>query len=661
MSSTHPSPSKNEREIFNQALEISTADGRAEFLERVCGGDRALRLSVEALLLNHKTSAPSDKTDDILHPWEKAGEKIGDQIGQYKLVEKLGEGGCGTVFVAEQQALFKRQVALKVIKLGMDSKQVVRRFNVEQQVLAKLDHSNIAKVFDAGFTESGRPYFVMELVRGKKITDYADDKKLSIEGRLQLFLKVCRPIQFAHERGVLHRDIKPSNVLITEEQGDPLPKVIDFGIAKAIGNDQIHTTISFDGQLLGTPNYMSPEQVRSGSGEIDVRSDVYSLGVLLYELIVGCPPLDLKGVGGFDLARIIIEVAPSPPLVRIQQFQPEQIGAIASLRNTNQDRFFELLGGEAAKVVMVCLEKMPECRYASVDSLAFEIERVLKSFDTNRQPKTPIHSQSTILKTNPESPPMKAEVKSESVPGKVNLWFKKTLLGLKNPALEEFAFILQVATDAAKCDGPLSQAEQETLKALAKFMCGGDEDISKSLFEFTNWSKSPEEMASRKWGFALKTNESKYQVFRNILTILLSDGLPNVKETQWLYRLGNTLNFSKEEFLTSISFFVCRESGPDDVNEWRNALTPIVMDGSFSRMVVSDEAQIWRWLHEMAPDEIALCSWCGKQNALPNREEFFYARCGNCYAYLGLTEPQSLARSAMLNHPDPLPEPRNLK
>ena len=252
-----------ERAIFEAALDITSAEGRLGYLKGACGGDAALLARVQALLQAHETAG------GFLPERPKAGattirivtEKAGDRIGHYKLLQEIGEGGCGVVYMAEQQEPIRRRVALKVIKLGMDTKQVVARFEAERQALALMDHPNIAKVLDAGATDTGRPFFVMELVRGIKITDYCDENRLSTQERLNLFVQVCHAIQHAHQKGIIHRDIKPSNILVTLNDGVPVPKVIDFGIAKAIGQQLTDKTVftAFE-QFIGTPAYMSPEQ-----------------------------------------------------------------------------------------------------------------------------------------------------------------------------------------------------------------------------------------------------------------------------------------------------------------------------------------------------------------------------------------------------------------
>src|SRR5438552_945238 len=329
-------------EIFTDALALPRAE-RAAYLERVCGNDGELRQKVEALLKGH------DQVGDFLehspqttslHTKSKgsAGEKPGDRIGHYKLLQQIGEGGCGVVFMAEQEEPVRRRVALKIIKPGMDTKSVIARFEAERQTLALMDHPNIAKIFDAGATKSGRPYFVMELVRGFKITEYCDKHSLTTRERLKLFAQICQAVQHAHQKGVIHRDIKPSNILVTEsEQGDALPVVIDFGIAKATTNQQLTDKTLFTAfeMLIGTPAYMSPEQAALTSVDVDTRTDIYSLGILLYELLVGSTPFDTGGLleAGLDeIRRGIREQEPVSPSGRLSKLTDADLTTVAQHR-----------------------------------------------------------------------------------------------------------------------------------------------------------------------------------------------------------------------------------------------------------------------------------------------------------------------------------------
>src|SRR5215472_15564494 len=304
-----------------------------------------------------------------------------DDFGRYKILRALGEGGMGTVYLAEQLEPIHRRVALKVVKVGMDTAQVLARFNNERQALAMMDHLHIAQIFDAGATAKGRPYFVMEYIEGAPITQYSDTKRMTTKERLALFLSVCRAVQHAHQKGVIHRDLKPSNVLVMEQDTAPVPKVIDFGIAKATDKWSVEKTLLTQfGQIVGTPEYASPEQADTMTGEIDEASDVYSLGVLLYELLVGAVPFDtatLRNAGLAEMLRIIREDE-APSLPRKLTSLGAKAADIAARRQTDPASLRRLVGGDLNSITLKALEKPRERRYASVSDLAGDIQRHLE-------------------------------------------------------------------------------------------------------------------------------------------------------------------------------------------------------------------------------------------------------------------------------------------
>src|SRR5205823_14789667 len=308
------------------------------------------------------------------------GEGPGAVIGSYKLLEEIGEGGFGVVFMAEQTRPVRRRVALKVLKPGMDTRQVVARFEAERQALALMDHANIAHVFDGGETESGRPYFVMELVRGVAITEFCDQNQLDVRERLKLFVDVCQAVQHAHQKGVIHRDIKPSNVLVTMHDSKAVVKVIDFGIAKATGQLLTEKTLFTNfAQMIGTPMYMSPEQAQMSGLDVDTRSDIYALGVLLYELLTGTTPFDkerLRTAGYDEIRRIIREEEPARPSTRLSTIGQAATTASAN-RRSDPRRLSQLFRGELDWIVMKCLEKDRGRRYETASALAADVEHYL--------------------------------------------------------------------------------------------------------------------------------------------------------------------------------------------------------------------------------------------------------------------------------------------
>ncbi|SPE55447.1 putative Non-specific protein-tyrosine kinase [Verrucomicrobia bacterium] len=406
----------NERDTFLEALEQATPEARSTYLDHACANDPAMRARVEALLGEHEKEdkflegPPEDQPGfgALLReaaqnaPFLAPTEKAGDRIGRYRLLEQIGEGGCGVVYVAEQDRPVRRRVALKVIKLGMDTNQFVARFEAERQALALMDHPNIAKVFDAGSTKTGRPFFVMELVKGEKITEYCDSNKFSTRRRLELFIQVCNAIQHAHQKGIIHRDIKPSNILVTLQDGLPVPKVIDFGIAKATSGQPLtdKTVYTALEQFVGTLAYMSPEQAGRGGLDIDTRSDIYSLGVLLYELLTRHTPFAakrLQAAGTDEARRIIREEDPLRPSTRISTLNADEQNAIASCRSADPPRLLGIVKGDLDWIAMKCLEKDPTRRYETPGGLARDIQRHLDHQPVSARPPSRIyHLQKSI-------------------------------------------------------------------------------------------------------------------------------------------------------------------------------------------------------------------------------------------------------------------------
>ena len=373
----------DEEAIFHVARDLRDTAKRKTYLDQVCAGDQALRERVEALLDVHDQEQNFLKSGHRFAPTVDQSpitEKPGQEIGRFRLLQEIGEGGFGVVYMAEQQRPVRRKVALKIIKPGMDSHAVIARFEAERQALALMDHPNIARVLDGGTTESGRPYFVMELVKGVPITEYCDKNQLPTDERLVLFIAVCKAVYHAHQKGIIHRDLKPSNVLVTLADGKPIVKVIDFGVAKATNQRLTEKTLfTAFGQMVGTPQYMSPEQAEMSCLDVDTRSDVYSLGVLLYELLTGTTPLEaerLRTAGYIEMQKLIREEEPPKPSTRLST-SGEELTIIAKHRKVAPEKLKSQVEGDLDWIVMKALEKDRGRRYETPSLLADDVDRFL--------------------------------------------------------------------------------------------------------------------------------------------------------------------------------------------------------------------------------------------------------------------------------------------
>ena len=416
-----------EKALFEAAVVIETPEVRRAFLDQACNGDSVLRDRLGKLLAAHEASegflleAEDARTvmaaeacqnlteipggDDLAEEaYFQDAEGPGTWIGRYKVLERIGEGGCGVVYLAEQKQPVQRLVALKVIRLGMDTESVIARFELERQALAVMDHPNIAHVLDAGATETGRPYFVMEWVRGVKITDYCNENRLDIRQRLDLFIEVCHAIQHAHQKGVIHRDIKPSNILITLHNNKPAPKVIDFGIAKATAGKSVgETMLTAHEHFVGTPAYMSPEQADRKGLDVDTRSDVYSLGILLYELLAGRTPFDpkeLSTAGVLEMRRILMEREPPSPSAMLASQDRIDLSKAASLSNSEPSKLISSVRGDLDWVVMKAIEKDRQRRYETVNGLAMDLKRFIENEPVMARPPSRIYLFEKFVRRN---------------------------------------------------------------------------------------------------------------------------------------------------------------------------------------------------------------------------------------------------------------------
>ena len=415
---------KIEKELFESAVELADPAARSAFLDQACSGNPAIRDRVEKMLAVHASAEEFFRVSPVhltsgaggphltpiralpraQSPVGAVGSACGTVIGRYKLLRRLGEGGCGVVYEAEQERPLRRRVALKIIRLGMDTEKVIARFEAERQALALMAHPNIAHVLDAGATESGRPYIVMELVHGVRITEYCGQHHFDTRQRLALFIQVCHAIQHAHQKGVIHRDIKPSNILVALENGAPMPKVIDFGIAKATeGRLADNTLYTAAQQFIGTPAYMSPEQADTSGLDVDTRSDIYSLGVLLYELLTGQTPFDsdkLLESGMLEMCRTLRETEPPPPSTLLTSLGNTRLAAIAVEHHAESRQLVSALRGDLDWIVMKAMEKDRRRRYETVNDLAMDLQRYLNHEPVLARPPSRRYRLQKLLRRN---------------------------------------------------------------------------------------------------------------------------------------------------------------------------------------------------------------------------------------------------------------------
>ncbi|MEM7384182.1 MAG: serine/threonine-protein kinase, partial [Verrucomicrobiota bacterium] len=395
------------RTIADQALRLLAGPGRDAYIDAACGKDPALRAEVEKRIAGSEADplANPEEASALIHAALEASrgatraEETGTVVGDYHCIEEIGRGGFGVVYRAEQQRPVRREVALKILKLGMDTEEIVRRFEAERQALALMDHPHIAHVYDAGATSTGRPYFVMELVRGPTLTEFCDSETLDLERRLRLFEDVCGAIQHAHQKGIIHRDIKPTNILVEQGEGKggskPMVKVIDFGIAKATQEEltehTIHTRLE---QFMGTPAYVSPEQAQLGGFDVDTRTDIYSLGVLLYEILTGRTPFDSRELleAGYDeIRRRVCEEEPPRPSTRLSRLTEAEITGLATRRSTRPRVLQSGLSGDLDWIVMKCLEKERGRRYDTANSLLADLRRYARAEPISARPPSMVY------------------------------------------------------------------------------------------------------------------------------------------------------------------------------------------------------------------------------------------------------------------------------
>jgi serine/threonine protein kinase/Tfp pilus assembly protein PilF len=529
------SESLSAKEIFTMALELPDGPAREAWLREQCGQDVALRQKVDHLLAaagQRDGTSPLDVMVDAFAPGDTLlsadvdGQAEPDtqpvpeglerrKIGPYKLLEQIGQGGFGTVYMAEQTVPVRRKVALKILKPGMDSSEVIARFEAERQALAMMDHPNIARIYDGGTTDTGRPYFVMELVRGIPVTAYCDEARLTTDERLTLFIDICRAVQHAHQKGIIHRDLKPSNVLVTMHDDKAVVKVIDFGIAKALSQQLTDRTL-FTGyqQMLGTPLYMSPEQAQMSGIDIDTRSDVYSLGVLLYELLTGTTPFDRASFTKAsldDMRRIIREVEPPRPSARITTMQAEARSTIADRRRIDQRRVSDQLRGELDWIVMKALEKDRNRRYESASAFARDVQRFLEDQPVFACPPTLVYRLGKLGRRNKVAFGIGFVVLCGLMVGVTGLTIANSMLSSSHRATQD---ALKQASDSAQLAQTRADAALASQQAAEEAQRQAELDRQQAEQHFTESFELVQRMVDKitEWNLSEQPNMEQYRV-----------------------------------------------------------------------------------------------------------------------------------------------------